>query len=267
MLQPSNSSWDRRPQSNQQAHPVRIMQERACDLPHTSIHESRVDRIDPAHHRERTANIGSHRDPRSRRQAALHPLPRGPAPAGTRRAGRVRAGARVQVPPIRSPRGRVAELGRAHHPQARPAWIARADRRLASAVAGAVPDQRPPRAYPLARERRGRARPRRLPADLGQQHPRARLRPPPEGQQGTGRRNDRVRALGHDHADPHRRRTRRAPVDPARHGRRNPRPRPAEDQRRPRVRRTRRVRVGHQELAGHPDQSRGRSQLRKLPCS
>ncbi len=39
-------------------------------------------------------------------------------------------------------------------------------------------------------KRRGRrARPGGLPADLGQQHPRARLRPPPEEQQGTGRRN------------------------------------------------------------------------------
>ena len=39
-----------------------------------------------------------------------------------------------------------------------------------------------------------RARPGRLPADLGQQHPRARLRPAPEGQQGTGRRTPRARA-------------------------------------------------------------------------
>ncbi len=75
---------------------------------------------------------------------------------------------------------------------------------------------------PLAKRRLARARPGRLPAHVRQQHPRARLRPPPEGQQGTGRRNDRLRALGHDHADPHRRRARRAPVDPARHRRRNP---------------------------------------------
>ncbi len=75
---------------------------------------------------------------------------------------------------------------------------------------------------PLPSERRRRARPGRQPADLGQQHPRARLRPAPEEQQGTGRRKDRLRALGHDHADPHRRRALGAPVDPARHGRRNP---------------------------------------------
>ena len=116
---------------------------------------------------------------------------------------------------------------------------ARARRRLAGALARAVPAQLALRAHRSAVERRRRARPGRLPVDERQQHPRARLRPPPEGLQGTGRRNHGPGPLGHDHADPHRRRARRAPVDPARHGRRNPRPRPAEDQRRARVRRAR----------------------------
>ncbi len=85
--------------------------------------------------------------------------------------------------------------------------------------------------------------------------------------QGTGRRNHGPGPLGHDHADPHRRRARGAAVDPARHGRRNPRARPAEDQRRARVRRAGRVDLGDRELARHPDQPRGRSQLRKLPAA
>ena len=59
----------------------------------------------------------------------------------------------------------------------------------------------------------------RLPADLRHQHPRAGLRPPPEEQQGTGGGNDRAGTLGHDHADPHRRGTRGAPLDPPRHRR------------------------------------------------
>ena len=116
-------------------------------------------------------------------------------------------------------------------------------------------------------ERRRGARPGGLPFDARQQHPRARLRPTPEGLQGTGRRNHGPGPLGHDHADPHRRRACGAAVDPARHGRRNPRPRPAEDQRRPRVRRTGGVDLGDQELASRPDQPRGGSQLRKLPAA
>ena len=47
--------------------------------------------------------------------------------------------------------------------------------------------------------------------------------------------------------------------------RRNPRPRPAEDQRRPCVRRARAVDLGDQGLARHPDQPPGGSELRKLP--
>ena len=161
-------------------------------------------------------------------------------------------------------RGAMAALGDA---QAHRARAGRARRRLDRAVAGAVPGQLALRAHVAAGERRERAQPGRLSADLGQQHPRARLRPAPEGQQGTGGGNHRLRALGHDHADPHRRRARGATVDPARHRRRNPRTRPAEDQRRPRVRRAGGVGVGDQALARHPDQPRGRSQLRKLPAA
>ncbi len=130
-----------------------------------------------------------------------------------------------------------APLARAHNPQAHNPGAGRARLRLACALAGPLPDQRPLRAHLAPVQCRERARPFRLPVDLGQQHPRARLRPPPEGQQGTRGGNDRLRTLGHDHADPHRRRARGASVDPARHGRRNPRPRPAEDQRGARVRR------------------------------
>jgi len=39
----------------------------------------------------------------------------------------------------------------------------------------------------------------------------------PEDEQGTRRQRQRAQPLGHDHADPHGRRTRRAPVDPTRH--------------------------------------------------
>ena len=54
-----------------------------------------------------------------------------------------------------------------------------------------VPAELPLRAHAPAVGRVGGARPRRLPAHLGQQHPRARVRPAPEGQQGTGGGNDR----------------------------------------------------------------------------
>ena len=84
---------------------------------------------------------------------------------------------------------------------------------------------------------------------------------------GTGRRHQRAQPLGLDHADPHRRRACRAPLDSARHGDRNPRSRAAEDQRRLRLRRPRRVDLGDQALPRRPDQPSGRGQLRKLPRS
>ena len=133
--------------------------------------------------------------------------------------------------------------------EADPPHAARARRVLARALARAVPAQLALRAHVPAGERRRRARSVRQPVDVGQQHPRARLRPAPEGLEGTGRRNHGAGPLGHDHADPHRRRARGAALDPARHRRRNPRSRPGEDQRRPRVRRAGGVGLGDQELA------------------
>ena len=207
-----------------------------------------------------------------RKSAAARPQPDQPTAQYTRyRAGRRLRPRRADeslIDPLSAERARAAEPRRGWRERITPKRVILGllgtDRVLADPLARAVPDQLPLRAHLPAGKRRERARPGGLPADLGQQHPRARLRPPPEGLEGTGRGNDRSGPLGHDHADPHRRRTRGAPVDPARHGARNPRPRPAEDQRRPRVRRTGAVDLGDQELARHPDQPPRGSELRKL---
>ncbi len=190
-----------------------------------------------------------------------------------RRSGRPLASSRRPAAPQRPPppghrSRREALLVAAHHPQARRArrcsrlivgWL------LLSLVLFLVSshfERTAPPANAAERARTGWP-----PAHLRQQHPRAGLRQTPEGQQGTGRRPQRAEPLGHDHADPHRRRARRAPLDPARHGDRNPRPRPAEDQRRLRLRRARRVDLGDQELPRGPDQPPRGGQLRKLPCA
>ena len=132
----------------------------------------------------------------------------------------------------------------------------------------AVPGELALRARLPALRRRERARPGRLSADLGQHHPRARLRPPPEEQQGTRRRNHGPGPLGHDHADPHRRRAQRRACrsratrssrSPATACRRSTPPTPSAD--------PRDVDLGDRALAGNPDQPPGRSELRKLPRS
>ena len=64
-----------------------------------------------------------------------------------------------------------------------------------------------------------------------------RLRRAAEGLARAGRADQRPRALGLDPADARRRRAQREAVDPARHGRRRPRLRPEQDQRRLRARR------------------------------
>ena len=140
--------------------------------------------------------------------------------ARPRRARRRRRRRRARRPltPRAAARRALRRLVAAADAQTRRARPARADRRVARALARAVPDQLALRAHVAAVERRRRARSGRLSADVGEQHPRARLRPAPEGQQGTGRQHVGAEPLGLDHADAHRRRPRRAPVDPARHG-------------------------------------------------
>ena len=79
---------------------------------------------------------------------------------------------------------------------------------------------------------------RRLPADLAQHDPRARLRRPHQGLQGARREQDRhAQPLGLDPARARRRRPQRDALDPARHRRQHPRQRPEQDQRRLRDRR------------------------------
>ena len=100
---------------------------------------------------------------------------------------------------------------------------ARLHRVLAGAQPGALHDQREPAVGQGLRRHQGGARRLREPAHVAQQHPGARLRPPP----GRG-----ARPRGHDHADALRRRQGGAPVDPARHAREHPGHRPEQDQRR-----------------------------------
>ena len=156
------------------------------------------------------ANIGSTRcrpSPTRRRGTratarghACCPAARAPRarPSRARAALRTRAaarrGERETAHAARRPRRALSRLLAAADGQTRRARGARADRRVDRAVAAAVPDQLALRAHVAAGERRRRARPGRLPADVGEQHPRARLRPAPEGQQGTGREHVRARA-------------------------------------------------------------------------
>ena len=73
--------------------------------------------------------------------------------------------------------------------------------------------------------------------------------------------------LGLDHAAADRRRRQRLALDPARHGRRHPRPRDEQDQRRLRVRRPGARDPDRQGVPRRRDQPRRRGQLRELPAS
>ena len=87
----------------------------------------------------------------------------------------------------------------------------------------------------------------------------------PKRQQGGRCEPRRPEPVGHDHADPHRRREVGAAVDPARHRGRHPGQRPEQDQRRLRLRRRRPGDHHGQALPRHRDQPRRRGQLRELP--
>ena len=106
-----------------------------------------------------------------------------------------RAGAGVDARPRRS--ARVVRVGRAR------------GRRLARALARAVPRQRADRAGQGLRRRRSAARRRRLPADEPEHDPRPRLRPARRGgPQEPGAIDERPEPLGLDHAAARRRRAR-----------------------------------------------------------
>ena len=186
---------------------------------------------------------------RARRKARLQGLPQPPAAAAparatatdaARRAARART--RRQRPDYEVqrtgrrgprlptlPRARAARARRAAPPRSRPAasssgsllalvgWVAA----LRRAVHGLRPD-------PARRPgRRGRpaARRRPVPADRREHDPRARLRRAHRGPRRARLR--RPEPLGLDHAAADRRRRQRVALDPARHGRRHPRPRDA----------------------------------------
>ena len=107
---------------------------------------------------------------------------------------------------------------------------------------------------------------RRLPADGAEHDPRARLRRAHRGQRRARRADDRrAEPVGLDHAPARRRRRERAALDPARHGRRHPRPRAQQDQRRLRDRRPALAIQTVEQYLGIDDQPPRRGQLRELP--
>ena len=106
---------------------------------------------------------------------------------------------------------------------------------------------------------------RPLSADRREHDPRARLRRPLRRPRRTRLR--RPEPLGLDHAPADRRRRQRVALDPARHGRRHPRPRHEQDQRRLRARRPRARDPDRQGVPRGRDQPRRRGQLRELPRS
>ena len=121
----------------------------------------------------------------------------------------------------------------------------------------------------VSERRRQRARRRRLPADLAEHDPRARLRRPRRRaprRPGANTIGQPV-ALGLDPAAAHRRRRQRDALDPARHRRRHPRPRPEQDQRRLRVRRPGAGDQDRRAVPRHRHQPPGRGQLRELPAA
>ena len=170
--------------------------------------------------------------------------------------------------PARPAPPRAAEPARTRRPRHRRprAAVGRArGRRLARALARAVPRQRADRAGQGLGRGEGGAQLGRLPAHVAQHDPDPRLRRAPRGLEGAGREPRRAEPQRHDHAVARRRRARGAPLDPARHDRRHPRPRAREDQRRLRVRRRGAVDPHDRVLPRDPDQPPRRGRLHELP--
>ena len=110
------------------------------------------------------------------------------------------------------------------------------------------------------------ARPRRR-RDLSSRRRRSSSAPTSAARRHQGARREHVgpEPLGLDPAHAHRRRPQRQALDPARHGRRHPRPRPQQDQRRLRDRRRRAHGPDGQAVPRDRDRPRLRGQLRQLP--
>ena len=196
-------------------------------------------------------------DPR-RREAPPRPAPRRAGRRGPRRPGARRAAAAAAPLAPAAPHAR---------PRAR--WLAARAGRLDRALGGALHGLRPD---PARRPRdAGRAR-SSTPARARSSAPNTILvlgsDARTKGLGGARLADRRPEPLGLDHAPAHRRRRERLALDPARHGRRHPRPRPRQDQRRLRVRRPARwPSQTVKQFLGIDDQPRRRGQLRRTSRS
>ena len=196
-----------------------------------------------------------------RRAGSRAAVPRWTSSARARRPrARARPGARGAAPPPRRAPGAPAVAADPHvgGPRAR---------RLGRALRRALPVLRAVPAGPRRRRHEGAARRRDRPGRGARDRPHPRLRPAHRGHEGTRRQHVGAEPLGLHAAHAGRRRAQREALDPARHDRRDPGPRPQQDQRRLRDRRLGARGADGQAVPRDRDQPRDPRELREVPRS